>query len=63
MITSDFENDLYQYMTGIIRNHGHKMIAINGLQDHVHVLAGIRPKESISGINLRYLRIPEGIFV
>jgi putative transposase len=50
MITQDFENDLYRYVTGIIQNHGHKMIAINGLQDHVHVLAGIRPKESISDI-------------
>jgi putative transposase len=50
MITADFETHLYKYMTGIIQDHGHKMLIINGLADHVHVLAGIRPVESISDI-------------
>jgi putative transposase len=50
MITADFETQLYKYMTGIIQDHGHKMLIINGLADHIHVLAGIRPVESISDI-------------
>jgi len=50
MILPEFETDLYKYMTGIIQKKDHKMLAINGLSDHVHVLAGVRPKESISDI-------------
>jgi len=50
MIASHFETELYKYMTGIIQQHGHKMLSINGLSDHVHVLAGIRPTESVSDI-------------
>ena len=30
-----------QYITGIVRNQGQKLIAINGMSDHVHVLIHI----------------------
>jgi putative transposase len=50
MIAPHFETDLYKYITGIIQAHDHKMLAINGLADHLHILAGIRPVESISDI-------------
>lgn len=45
-----FESDLYKYITGILQAHNHKMIAINGLADHLPILAGIRPIESISDL-------------
>lgn len=40
--------DLYNYMTGIIHNHSHKLLAINGMPDHVHILIGMRPTQSLS---------------
>jgi putative transposase len=44
-----FWNDkLYAYMTGIIQNHGHKLMIINGMPDHVHVLIGFRTTQSLS---------------
>jgi putative transposase len=48
LIATDWEDELYKYITGIVRNHDHKMIAINGLPDHIHFLAGVRPNQSIS---------------
>ena len=37
-------------MSGIISNHGHKVLAINGMPDHVHVFFGMRPTQSLSDV-------------
>lgn len=39
---------LYQYITAIVNNNGHKMLIINGMPDHVHFVLGLRPDQSIS---------------
>lgn len=39
---------LYRYMSGIIQNHEHKLLAINGMPDHVHIFFGMRPSQSLS---------------
>ena len=39
---------LYQYMIAIIQKHGHKVLSIGGMADHVHVLFGFRPTQSLS---------------
>ncbi|PUU68818.1 IS200/IS605 family transposase [Flavobacterium sp. WLB] len=44
----NWKNDLYKYISGIIKNNNHKILAINGVSDHVHILIGIRPAQSIS---------------
>lgn len=31
-----------------VQNHQHKVIAINGMPEHVHILIGLRPTQSIS---------------
>lgn len=40
--------DLFSYITGIVQNHGHKMLQINGMADHVHMLIGLRPTQSVA---------------
>ena len=47
-ISSKIETKLYKYITGIIRNEGHKLLAINGMPDHVHILVNMKPTDSIS---------------
>jgi putative transposase len=37
-------------MTGIIQNHGHKLIAINTMADHAHVFIGLKPHEALSDL-------------
>jgi REP element-mobilizing transposase RayT len=37
-------------MTGIIQNHGHKVLQINGMPDHIHILFGMRPTQSLSDL-------------
>jgi putative transposase len=48
IIRKEWKEDLYRYITGIIQNAGHKLLAINGMPDHVHVLFGMRPTQSLS---------------
>ncbi|MDF2433508.1 MAG: REP-associated tyrosine transposase [Mucilaginibacter sp.] len=48
VIQSEWEDQLHMYITGIIQNNGHKLLAINSMPDHLHVFVGLNPKQSIS---------------
>ena len=50
VIAPGWKYDLYGYMTGIIHQYKHKLIAINGMPDHVHILIGMRPTQSLSDL-------------
>ena len=50
MIHADWEESLHKYITGIIRNHGHKVLSINGMPDHIHILIGYHPSQSLSNL-------------
>src|SRR5690606_10556679 len=50
VIASSWEEDLYKYVTGIITNKGQKLIAINGMPDHIHILIGLKPDKSLSDL-------------
>jgi len=48
LILPQFKNELYKYITGIIRNKKHKLYAIGGVEDHIHVFISMRPDVSVS---------------
>ena len=50
MIQSAWKESLYKYITGIFQNNKHKMLQINGMPDHVHILLGLHQEQSISSI-------------
>ncbi len=50
LITPKWKDELYKYITGIIQNNGHKLIAINGMPDHLHILIGMKPNQSLSDL-------------
>ncbi len=56
MIGNAWKERLHQYITGILRNNDHKMIAINSMPDHLHLLFGMRPTQSLSDL----MRIVKG---
>jgi len=37
-------------MTGIVRNNGQKLISINGMSDHVHLLIGLKPAMALADL-------------
>lgn len=50
LITAETQQRLYEYIGGIIRNKGGIMLEIGGISDHLHVLAKLRPDNSLSNI-------------
>ncbi len=50
LIHSSFKDELYQYISGIIKHHNHKLLAISGMSDHIHIFIGARPTQSISDL-------------
>tara|TARA_R110000796_G_scaffold252637_1_gene389652 strand:- start:90755 stop:91027 length:273 start_codon:yes stop_codon:yes gene_type:complete len=50
LILRTWEDDLYKYITGIVQNKEQKMLAINGMPDHIHFLIGMRPTCCLSDL-------------
>jgi REP element-mobilizing transposase RayT len=50
LIHSSWEEELYKYITGIVRNKEQKMLAINGMPDHIHFLIGMKPSCCLSDV-------------
>ncbi|WP_341227657.1 IS200/IS605 family transposase [uncultured Arcticibacterium sp.] len=50
LIDNSWREKLYKYITGIIQANGHKLLAINGMPDHIHILFGMRPTQSLSDL-------------
>jgi len=49
-IHSLWKEQLHKYITAIVQDHNHKMVQINTMPDHVHMLIGLRPIQSISSL-------------
>ncbi len=41
------KEELHKYTTGIIQKRNHKLLAINFMHDHVHILIGYNPSQSL----------------
>ncbi|MGN6249304.1 MAG: IS200/IS605 family transposase [Ginsengibacter sp.] len=50
LIHSSHKIELYKYITGITNNINQKLIAINGMTDHIHLLIGLKPSASLSEV-------------
>lgn len=50
LITKDYKEELHKYITGIVRKQGQKLIAINGMADHLHILIGLRPSMALADL-------------
>jgi putative transposase len=48
LITDDLKEELYKYIGGIIREEGGVLLEIGGIEDHVHLLAKLKPAKSVS---------------
>jgi REP-associated tyrosine transposase len=50
LIKPEFKEELFKYITGIVRNQKQKLIAINGMPDHIHILIGLRPAMALADL-------------
>ncbi|GAA5219784.1 IS200/IS605 family transposase [Membranihabitans marinus] len=50
LILNYWEEELKKYITGIINVKGEKLLAINNVKDHIHILIRIRPSCCLSDL-------------
>ncbi len=62
LIRPEAKEELYKYITGIVRNNKQKLIAINGMSDHVHILIGLKPAMALANL-IRDIKADSSDFV
>ena len=50
LIQPQNKEEIYKYITGIVTKQGQKMLQINGVTDHVHLLIGMKPNIALSDL-------------
>ncbi len=50
LIAPEHDNELQKFITGIVSGQKQKLIAINNMPDHLHLLVGLRPDSSLSDL-------------
>jgi REP element-mobilizing transposase RayT len=50
MISDSWKDDLYKFITGIVKNNNQKLYIINGMPDHLHILLSISSDIKISDL-------------
>ena len=50
LIQAERNDELQKYITGIVTNQGQKLIAINNMPDHMHILIGQKPTMALSDL-------------
>ncbi len=50
LINKSWKDELFKYITGIVKTKNQKLISINGTRNHVHILLGIKPDARLSDL-------------
>ena len=50
LIAKQHREELHQYITGIVKNHGQKLLSIFCMPDHTHMLIGQKPSIALSDL-------------
>jgi len=50
LLHKPWREEVFKYMSGIISAKGQKSIIVNGVEDHVHVLVGLKPSMNIDAL-------------
>ncbi len=62
LIHKTWQNELYQYITGIVQNNKSKLITINGTADHIHIFIGYKPSVSIPDL-VKDIKVASALWV
>src|SRR5215203_425449 len=62
LIKKDWKDDLYKYITGIVQNNKSKMLAINGMSDHIHIFIGYKPTIAVPDL-IKDIKLASGSWI
>jgi len=50
LISKEWNDELYKYIAGIVRENKQKLYIVNGMPDHIHILLSLSPTINISDL-------------
>ena len=50
LLQKEWREDVFKYLSGIIKNRGQKPIIVNGVSDQVHAFVGLKPSTALSDL-------------
>lgn len=50
LIQKEWKERLHKYVTGILQANNHKVLQVNSMPDHIHILIGLRPNQSLAAL-------------
>ena len=50
LLAKEWRQEVFKYMSGIIKNKGQKPIIVHGVEDHVHAFVGLKPAMALSDL-------------
>lgn len=50
LLKKEWRDEVFKYMSGIVKNKGQKPIIVNGVSDHVHMFVGLKPAMALSDL-------------
>lgn len=62
LIQRAWRDELYKYITGIAQNNKSKMLAINGMPDHIHIFIGYKPSIPIPDL-IKDIKVASSLWV
>jgi len=48
LLKDNFRDELHKYITGVIKKRKCKLLCINSVSDHIHILVALHPENSVS---------------
>jgi REP element-mobilizing transposase RayT len=48
LLQKPWRDEVFKYMSGVVKNKGQKSIIVNGVTDHVHLFIGLKPSIALS---------------
>ena len=50
LLQKEWRDEVFKYISGIIKNKGQKPIIVNGVEDHAHAFIGLKPSMALSDL-------------
>ncbi|HET54612.1 MAG TPA: transposase, partial [Ignavibacteria bacterium] len=50
VLSKHFREELFKYISGILKSKNQKPFAVNGTIDHIHILVGMQPNITVSDL-------------
>jgi putative transposase len=62
LIQASWKDELFKYITGIVQNNKSKLLAINGMPDHIHIFVGYKPSVPIPDL-IKDIKIASSLWI